>query len=70
LYRSNKLSTGYYTFLSQHSGGRVRQISEFEASLVYRAQDCSKTVRGAGRNSLKISNQQNKSNKLSKIKIY
>ena len=35
-------------FWSQHSGGRGRQISEFEASLVYRAS--SMTARATQRN--------------------
>ena len=34
--------------LSQHSGGRGRQISEFEASLVYRVS--SRTARATQRN--------------------
>jgi hypothetical protein len=49
-----------------HLGGRGRQISEFEASLVYRVS--SRTVRAAQRNSVskKKKNQTNKQKKTNK----
>jgi hypothetical protein len=43
-------------FSSQHSGGRGRQISEFEASLIYKVS--SRTARATQRNP--VSTKQNK----------
>jgi hypothetical protein len=46
---------------SQHSGGRGRQISEFEASLVYRVS--SRTARAIQRNPVKQKTKTNKQKK-------
>jgi hypothetical protein len=44
--------------ISQHSGGRGRQISEFEASLVYRVS--SRTARATQRNPVSKNKNKNK----------
>jgi hypothetical protein len=54
-----------YTFKSQHLGGRGRQISEFEASLVYKVS--SRTARAIQRNSVS-KNKQNKTKPKNKKK--
>jgi hypothetical protein len=46
---------------TQHLGGRGRQISEFEASLVYRVS--SRTARATQRNPVSKNKKQNKTNK-------
>jgi hypothetical protein len=43
-----KLGSGGTSFLSQHSGGRSRQIFEFKASLIYKVS--SRTARAIQRN--------------------
>jgi hypothetical protein len=50
-----------HTFKSQHLGGRGRQISEFEASLVYRVS--SRTARATQRNPVSKKNNNNNTNK-------
>ena len=47
-----------HAFKSQHSGGRGRRISEFEASLVYRVS--SRTARATQRNPVSKTNKQTK----------
>jgi hypothetical protein len=51
-------------FLSQHSGGRGRQISEFEASLVYKVS--SRTARAIQRNPVSKKQNKTKQNKQTK----
>jgi hypothetical protein len=61
--KPNKLGSGGACLYSQHSGGRDRWISEFEASLVYRVS--SKTARATQRNpvSKQTNKQTNQTNK-------
>jgi hypothetical protein len=59
---------------SQHSGGRGRRISEFEASLVYKVSSRTRTVRAIQRNPVsknqkpKTKNQKTKNKKKTKTK--
>jgi hypothetical protein len=52
--KSNLLGSGDTCLYSQHSGGRGRRISEFEASLVYRVS--SRTARAIQRNPISKKN--------------
>jgi hypothetical protein len=54
------------TYTSQHSGGRGRQISEFEASLVYRVS--SRTAKAIYRETLSRKTNKQKQNKTKKRK--
>jgi hypothetical protein len=63
-------TAGVVAHASQHLGGRGRQISEFEASLVYRVR--SRTARAIQRNPIlkKQQQQQQKKNQKPKNKKY
>jgi hypothetical protein len=54
-----------HTFKSQHLGGRGRQISEFEASLVYKVS--SRTARATQRNPVSKNNNNNNNKQTKKI---
>jgi hypothetical protein len=51
-----------------HLGGRGRQISEFEASLVYKVS--SRTARAIQRNPVSKNKNKNKTNKQTKLKLF
>jgi hypothetical protein len=61
------LGGGGTSLLSQHLGGRDRQISEFEASLVYRVS--SMTAEAIQRNPVSKNKQTNKKKKERKERI-
>jgi hypothetical protein len=56
-----------HTFNPKHLGGRGRQISEFQASLVYRVN--SRTARATQRNPVSKNKQTNKTKQQQKLSI-
>jgi hypothetical protein len=66
LVNQNLPGSGGACFQSQHLGGRGRQISEFEASLVYRVS--SRTTRATQRNPVSKKKKKKKKKKIKKIK--